>query len=94
VALSSVESASKPPQPGILTLKLLQTLGLGQVQAAEFALPVVEGCLADPMLAAKIGRLRTQLVLALTGDLAMSMLSARLPQASCPTDQKTPRYDW
>jgi hypothetical protein len=47
-------------QPSVLPLKLLQPPRFGYVQAAELALPGVEGRLADPVLAAQIGRLRTQ----------------------------------
>ena len=38
--------------------KRLQPLGFGHVHAAELALPVVEGRLADPVLAAQVRRLR------------------------------------
>jgi hypothetical protein len=50
-------------QLAVLVLKLLQPLGFGHLHAAEFPLPIVEGCLADPVLTAKIRRLRTRLVL-------------------------------
>jgi hypothetical protein len=47
----------------VLALKLLQPLGLRHVHAAEFALPIIEGRFADPVLATQIGGLRAELVL-------------------------------
>jgi hypothetical protein len=38
-------------QLAALVVVLLQTLGFGYAHTAEFALPVVETCVADPVLA-------------------------------------------
>jgi hypothetical protein len=63
-ALSSIESANNFFSRAFSPTSCFKRLDLGQVKVAELALPIVEGCLADPTLAAQIGRLRTQLVLA------------------------------
>src|SRR5208283_1890210 len=47
----------------VLALKSLQPLGLGHLKPAVLGFPVVEARLADPVLAAQIGRLYPGLVL-------------------------------
>jgi hypothetical protein len=57
---------SSPPtasSAGRSPLKLLQQRGFEPIHPAELTLPVVEGRLADPVFAAQVDRLRTQLVL-------------------------------
>src|SRR5208283_697910 len=50
-------------QPGVLALKSLQPLGLGHLKPAVLGFPVVEARLANPVLAAQLGRLYPGLVL-------------------------------
>ena len=53
----------RPLQQGVPGLKGHRPLGFRDLQAAEFAPPVVECRLVVPVLAAQTGRLRAQLVL-------------------------------
>lgn len=48
----------------VLVFRGLQTLGVGHVHPAILRLPVIQGRLADRVLARKIARLRNRLVLA------------------------------
>src|SRR5262249_15503311 len=50
-------------QLGVFALQPPQALGLGELQPAELGFPVVETCLADPVLAAQVGRFHAGLVL-------------------------------
>src|ERR1700738_5104250 len=62
-AASSICSARSFLQPGVLVLELLQTLGLGDVHAAVFGLPIIQRRFRDPVLAREIGGLRARLML-------------------------------
>ena len=63
MALSSIASASKLLQLGVLVLQRLQPPGVRHVHAAELGLPLVECRAADPVLAAHVRRLRPGLLL-------------------------------
>jgi hypothetical protein len=55
-------------QLGVLLLKRLQSLRLGDFHAALFGLPVVKRRVENPVLAAQVGRLRTHLLLSQNTD--------------------------
>jgi hypothetical protein len=74
-------------QPGVLALQPLQALGLGDLEPALLGLPVVEARLADPVLAAHVGRLHPGLVLLQNrNDLRMPLSLHRL----VPSQSQTP----
>jgi hypothetical protein len=60
---ADVEGQIGTGQLGVLVLKSLQPLRLGNLQAPELCLPRIERRVADPVQAAQIRRLRTSLLL-------------------------------
>lgn len=58
----------QPLQPGVLVLKALQPLGLADIHPAILGLPLVDGRIADAVLAAQIGHGNPSLVLLQNAD--------------------------